>query len=185
MCCGETTNDGSICACDVKYTGGKLTCNGQTLKNCMDMNQVVQTMMKMHCKPVVLYSHEEIAGGSTPTAAVLDNTTYTVPTTDLGGEYEVDYTFDAEIALTGAVHTGTATVALYKNDAVVSALFTTRTVSVTDATSSNGDTHIIPGRFFISAVGLSPGDKIDLRCLKSAVVTIKRAVLKVTKTKHN
>ena len=180
--CGCSENGESTFASDIKYDGKKITCNGSTVKPCDDLSTVIQTLAKMFCKPVVLYSEEKNAGGGTPVPLVLASTTYTVPT---GGEgdYEIMYSYEVVIALSGALHVGSTEVSLYKNGVVYNS-DTTRHINMQDATSVASDELTASGIYFVSNVTLAAGDVIDLRGLASTNATINQAVCKITKIKR-
>lgn len=190
MCCGKGNPDGKICACDVQYTGGKLTCNGEVIPNCTSMNDVVKTMMKMFCKPVVLYTVEKAPGGGTVAPAVMGSTSYTVPSDDLGGEYEIDYTFDVGIVLDDDLHSASGNVQAYRTPVGGAAAAvdpdTRREFNMSLVASVDTDTLKYTGRYFISKVALATGETIDIRGMKgTAGMTYTQAVCKITKIKHN
>ncbi len=167
----------------ITYDGLKLTCGSTVVKPCDPMDEVIVKIFKMAClalKPIVLYSEEKSPGGASGTPAVLTSTTYTVPVGG-DGKYEIDYTFDATLTLSGSAHSREIEVSAYKNGTVINSDIT-RSVKMQDATSSASDYLTTTGRFFMSQITLVEGDVFTMRGLIPVPGgTITQAVCKLTK----
>jgi hypothetical protein len=174
-CCGEGEN---IFTSDIKFDGTKFTCGTDVYaRECDSLNDILATMFGTMCglSREVLYAVDALSAsaGNNP-AAVMPNTTYTVPING-SGTFEVWYMVNGVLPLSGGT-SAELKINVRKNGTAISAATerVAKNVSATDDLSVNMS-------LLVSEIICADGDVIAVYGYRVGGATFNNGVIKIIK----